>query len=114
MVAAAILARMRQDEAGPYAWVIDKDYGFDPEVSDQNEAGTLGPSNMTDNMMNQLNTSDAQRFRLCYADGEVAYSGRYVGGEDEKDMPLEDFGRPNARCSYVEYLSESGEWEMVG
>ena len=51
------------------------------------------------------------KFRLLDDDGEVYYEGYSNDSDSEKAFsPLDDFGRPNAGCTEIQYL-ENGKWE---
>ena len=95
--------------ASHYGWIIDKDH-LDGD-NEHNEVGTIGPSDISDLMMDQLkNTDRGTKFRLYDDDDVLYYSGRYLGELDgETGDPLVDFGMPNAGCTYMdEYVD--GKW----
>jgi hypothetical protein len=100
-----------------YGWIIDKDHLFDSDPNywstiGNSDEGTIGPSNISDEMMETLKTTkDGTKFRLYDDDGELYYSGRYLGELDYGD-PLTDFGGPNAGCSYMKEY-RNGEWEIT-
>jgi hypothetical protein len=103
--------------ASHYGWIIDKDHLYEKyKDSDwsSNEAGTCGPSDISDEMRDRLkNTKDGQKFRLFDDDRELYYSGRYLGELDgETGDPLMDFGLPNAGCTYMSELI-NGKWEIT-
>lgn len=95
-----------------YGWIITKDHiaESDDAISD---VGTIGPSNISDEMMQALKNGEGKRFRLYDDDRELYYEGLYIGelSEAEGD-PLTDFGMPNAGCTYMEEYQD-GKWEII-
>lgn len=117
MVAQTVISEMRRQEAAPYAWIIDVDHTEDAG-SEHNEMGTTGPNWASDEHVAKLtaNLGFGRMFRMYDADGELYYSGRLIDGRDDRDVewfgPLDDFGRPNAGCTSIEYF-EDGKWVEV-
>lgn len=90
-----------------YAWMIDTD-----EVGDGSDAGTVGPSTITPLtemvLRRGLPVSDGWEvltFQLFDDDGEMYYTGRLLT-DDEASFyaPLDDFGRPHAGATSIEYV----------
>lgn len=56
-------------------------------------------------------------FRMFDDDGNLMYSGWFLGDAGSEDAfgPLEDYGTPNAGCTYIEYRKNgrSGPWEQL-
>lgn len=94
-----------------HGWVITKDH-----ISDGEEEGTMGPSDTP------LQEADIRAkgtpFRMYDDDDNLYYEGRFLALEDEEDpeaefAPLEDFGTPNAGCTYIKYRSKDGKWRIL-
>lgn len=52
------------------------------------------------------------RFRMYDDDGILYYEGR--ADEDTSFEPLDDFGMPNAGCTYIKYWNDDEQkWETV-
>lgn len=114
-----------------YGWMIDKDhYGEGPEGTNQNAVGIMGPRDMTDAIVTRLKAGEGQSFRMGDDDNDLYYEGRFFDEDyDTQDLrhlplsrvdvteaafaPLDDFGRPNAGCTSIQYKNESGEWETI-
>lgn len=99
-----------------YAWMIDTDYeGF------QDALRTLpifGPYGMTDEQETLLlaHGEDTHEFRLFDDDGNMYYSGWYVGDPNAEEAfgPLDDFGMPDSGCTRIDFLDKStGKWEEL-
>jgi hypothetical protein len=109
--------------ASHYGWIIDKDHLYEQykdsgtgvwDKPEDNEAGTYGPSDISEEMAETLkNTKEGKKFRLFDDDRNLYYSGRYLGELDgETGDPLMDFGLPNAGCSYMSEFID-GKWEIT-
>ena len=112
----------------PYAWIIDKDYFPDeaaPVASNCNAAGVVGPRIAPDDLLTLLrrNPVSGQRFNLFDDDGGLMYAGRIIvtdaAGAPDTDLgedhfgPLDDFGAPNAGCTYIQYRNAHGNWDTL-
>lgn len=100
-----------------YAWKITRDH---LAQGDDDEAGTYGPSTISDEQVAQLDRGEGLTFRMRDDDGELYYTGRIVGvGDDPASLdeeafsPLVDFGTPNAGAVTIEYRQASGQWEVL-
>lgn len=102
-----------------YAWLIATDHlhESDPAMFTDNDAGTAGPLGATDEQVAALKAGHGTAFRLKDDDGELYYSGRFLGDSmgGEAFAPLEDFGMPNAGCTMIEYWrpGAGGGWEVL-
>jgi hypothetical protein len=90
-----------------YRWHITVDHYAegDRPGTNANAVGMVGPRDCDPN----LNCPYA--FRMYDDDGFLIYEGfsSRIGFE-----PLDDFGTPNAGCTYIKYLSEStGGWGIL-
>lgn len=103
------------------AWIITEDKITDkdaPEGTNLNAKGLVGPSCITEADEARLRAGEGKRFRMKDDDGEIYYYGRwletdecteqYEGGvgeawQDGECAPLDNFGRPNAGCTQLEY-----------
>ena len=103
--------------AAPYAWIIDRDYCPDGEPgTNLNAKGVTGPRGVDAASLTALAGGFGARFRMFDDDGHLTYSGRLLGDPDSEDgfAPLDDFGMPNAGCTYIEYLdADTGEWNQL-
>ncbi len=96
-----------------YAWIIDTDHLASPELGD--EAGTTGPRDITEDQAVALHKrGEGARFKMYDDDGELYYSGRFLGDSESEDAfgPLDDFGTPNAGATTIKYL-RNGIWEIL-
>lgn len=94
-----------------YAWVITRDYLFEPQEPTSSRVGLIGPRGATEDQISSLRAGDGRQWRCRDDDGEVYYEGRLIG--DHVFGPLDDFCGPDSGCVSIEYLSESGTWEAV-
>lgn len=99
-----------------YAWVILTDHlhESDPTIFTDSGAGTAGPRGATDEQIAAIKAGGGTAFRLKDDDGELYYSGRFLGDSlsGEAFAPLDDFGMPNAGCTTIEYY-RAGKWEQL-
>jgi len=103
-----------------YGWVIDIDHIPDtskPEGTNANAKGVMGPSNISDNILNRLLNGGGRQFRMKDDDGELYYTGRIITRpEDEQGVrdfaPLDDFGKPNAGATEIWYEID-GTWQEL-
>lgn len=117
MTSYAVIDAMRKAEAAPYAWIIDADH-TEEATSEKSRVGTIGPSWVAPeteaHLMNDIGLG--RQFRMLDSDGELYYSGRLLDERDEADVewfgPLDDFGRPYAGATTIEYF-ENGKWVEV-
>lgn len=108
---------LKQEEGEPYGWIITKDHLYRPSSSDKDEAGTMGPSWISEELKAQLLAGEGREFRMYDDDNELYYTGKILtpespeGGGDEDFGPLDDFGRPNAGATEIRYYDErKGRW----
>lgn len=89
-----------------YSWIITEDH------MDGTDKGVSGPNGSTHDW--EANPNAGQPFQMFDDDGELYYTGRYVG-DDSEDMfkPLDDFGEPNAGCTGIKYKDSEGDWEYI-
>lgn len=112
-----------------YAWIIDIDHMPDadaPVGTNCNASGMTGPSNAPAELLAVLAEGKGRRFRIYDDDGELYYSGRWVGPhwrENEGQWlpesafgPLSDFGTPNAGATEIRYRANgdnTGDWQTL-
>src|SRR5437870_3458553 len=101
-----------------YAWIIDRDYITDkttPEGTLCNAPGVTGPRDAPGELLVKLIAGEGHNFRLYDDDGNLYYTGRYVGDPTSEEAfgPLEDFGTPNAGAVRIDYEQEDGSWETL-
>jgi hypothetical protein len=101
-------------------WIVTKDLIADPTVrqpSNVNAVGMVGPRTAKMTADEILNHPQGQKFRMKDDDGEVYYEGIMVitadDGDEAEFRPLDDFGRPNAGATDIEYLRPDGSWELI-
>lgn len=97
------------------SWIITKD-----KITEHDEKGKyktipvkiIGPR---DCKLTEKELKKGYPFRMFDDDGNLYYSGFLVGDKDSEDgfMPLDDYGTPNAGCSYIQYKNDKGEWETL-
>ena len=93
-----------------YGWIITKDV-----VSNGEDEGRMGPRSTT------LSADDIKSrgrdFRMYDDDSNLYYEGKAVWDKDEETSgfaPLENFGTPNAGCTYIKYLNKNtNKWETL-
>lgn len=95
------------DELELYGWIITRDHLENESVT------VMGPRNIPKEAVAMLKAGKGRPFKLYDDDGELYYSGRYVGPDDESLLgPLDDYGAPNAGCTVIKYRDPtSGKWE---
>jgi hypothetical protein len=103
-----------------YAWIIDVDHIAEPghkPGTNMNASGVAGPRNVRPELEAKLASGAGRGFQMRDSDGELYYTGRIVFSDDDDDnelfAPLDDFGRPNAGASDIEYIDAAGEWETL-
>lgn len=98
-----------------YAWIINRDHlhAASPETF-TSEVGTIGPRNVTPDQEAALHRGEGTAFRMRDDDGELYYSGRFLGDSESEEAfaPLDDFGTPNAGATTIEYY-RAGKWEQI-
>ena len=96
-----------------YHWTITKDHIMDPE-HDRDEAGIVGPCCATFTAEQIAEHPKALEFRLYDDDGELYYTGFYLGPDYETQFaPLDDFGMPNSGCTSIHYRNADGVFEAL-
>ena len=85
--------------------------------SNANAVGMVGPSNAKLTAEQIRSHPEGRRFRIKDGDGEVYYQGVMVitpeDGDDAEFRPLDDFGKPNAGATDIEYQRADGTWELT-
>jgi hypothetical protein len=101
-------------------WTITKDYIADPaarQPSNANAVGMVGPHDATLTAEQIIAHPQGRKFRMKDGDGEVYYEGVMVLTDDDGDeaefRPLDDFGKPNAGATDIEYQRDDGSWMMI-
>lgn len=91
------------------AWIITVDHISEGKYS---AVGRIGPQSATLDEKAIRAHPDRQRFKMYDDDRELYYEGLLIGGDGFE--PLDDFGTPNAGCSYITYKdTDSGEWRIL-
>jgi len=101
-------------EKSKYSWIITNDYIGNGEAN-----GTIGPSNgWTREEID--NCPNIEKFKMyddddeLYYSGIIAYSSPSLMGSELGFAPLDDFGMPNAGCTYIKYWNSKREiWEVL-
>jgi hypothetical protein len=97
-----------------YAWIVTRDHLAETDSSLTSRAGVTGPVDATDAQLTQLTSEvNCATWRAKDDDGEVYYSGLFVGDPESEDGfgPLDDFARPDAGATDIEYLQPDGTWK---
>lgn len=110
------------------AWIITKDKiaeTDEPEGTNLNAKGLTGPRIASENDVKRLQAGEGTRFRMLDDDGEIYYYGRWLEeddcteaytegfySEDPEFSPLDNFGRPNAGCTELQY--DNGKRDAKG
>jgi hypothetical protein len=87
-------------------WIITKDLIGDPAAkagTNQNAVGLMGPRDYAGDGSELIH-----KFHLVDDDGEIYYEGR--SGDDSDFGPLDDFGKPNAGATAIQYWVEGVGW----
>lgn len=82
----------------------------EPPATNSNAVGLVGPRGATLTSKQIIEHAFAKKFRMSDEDGTVYYEGYFVGVDEF--APLDDFGEPNAGCTSIEVLEDSG-WVTV-
>jgi len=77
-----------------YAWIITKDL-----ICEGDDVGVIGPCNTKKEK--DFIIKNGRKFEMFDDDDEKYYEGYIVGGDGFE--PLDDFGTPNAGCTYIKY-----------
>lgn len=96
-----------------YAWIITHDYlPLDLELISR--VGFVGPRGVSQEQLEQLYAGEGEPFRMFDDDRTLVYEGRFLGDATSEEAfgPLEDFGTPDAGCTYIEYMV-AGRWEVL-
>lgn len=102
-----------------YGWIITKDYlneKWKADFPDDSSAvGTAGPRNINDEVLARLRKGEGQLFKMYDDDGELYYTGRFIGeeGSEEAMGPLDDFGTPDSGAVRIDYRQANGKWETL-
>lgn len=107
----------------PYGWLIIRDLitdGTDPKGTNCNAPGVRGPHGLHPDVETRLVAAaklgkrrgtladpNVEFFRMYDDDGNLYYTGCYLVTDDTDPdgfEPLDDFGRPNAGCTRIDYF----------
>lgn len=98
--------------AASYGWIITADHFAEP--GEDGDLGTYEPRNISADIARRLQEGGGRSWRAYDADGELMYSGRYIGPENESMFgPLEDFATPNVGATTIKYKNGRGGWEAL-
>jgi len=93
-----------------YGWIITKDH---LASSRRDEAGVCGPRDLSSDMKNVLLSGTGEAFKMYDDDRELYYEGLIVGDYSGFE-PLDDFGGPNAGCTYIMYKNkQTGKFDVL-
>lgn len=112
-----------------YGWLITHDSIADtdePAPSNQNAKGMTGPRDIGPDHLatleavakagfNRYQGESVRKFQMRDDDGELYYTGLYIGPDDENMFgPLDDFGMPNAGATEISYYNpETDKYEEL-
>jgi len=82
-----------------YAWIIDRDLLAESGGYDS-DRGVVGPHDAAEQWLTELQCGSGEFFTMGDDDGTPYYVGRIIGVYDWTE-PLDDFGAPNAGCSWI-------------
>ena len=94
-------------------WTITKDHtatAGSKQGTNNNAVGLVGPRKATLTHEQIVNHPEGVRFRMKDDEDEVYYEGVLVG--ENQFAPLDDYGEPNAGCTYIEVF-ENDVWSIV-
>lgn len=97
-----------------HAWVITEDHLYDGDFFDTNEAGTTGPHDANEDVLEAFELDkfpkSLKRFKFhIYDDDGILYYAGWLGTSDDIPdddalmAPLYDFGGPNAGAVLIKY-----------
>lgn len=95
---------------------ITKDHLWTKSDPYPSGVGTYGPRGITDEEVAKLDKGEGHRFRMYDDDGELYYSGLYLGDKNSEDAfePLDCYGTPNAGAVRIDYINDvNGKWEEL-
>lgn len=105
-----------------YGWIITIDHApmeGAEEGTNCNAKGVTGPRDVDSGILARLQAGEGLKFQIQDDDGELYYSGRFIGpGSDEGNLadeafgPLHDFGLPNAGATEIHY-KVGGKWVIL-
>ncbi len=103
---------------GVYAWLITEDHVAEPGAkpgTNMNAVGMTGPRAAPTELLAQLAVGEGRPFRMFDDDDGLTYVGRIIADPGSQDDfgPLDDYGTPNAGCTYIEYQNAAGVWEQL-
>ena len=90
-----------------YCWIITGD-----SIDGGRSKGVFGPYNYNSNLRQRLNEGEGRKFRMYDDDGELYFTGLYVGDDYDLFAPLDDYGQPAAGCTSIQYKLD-GKWETI-
>lgn len=98
------------------AWIITRDLLAEQDSKLVSEVGTSGPAGISEVALAKLERGEGHMFLMFDDDDELYYEGLLLGDPTSHQgfAPLDDFGTPNAGCTYIEYYNETAkEWEVL-
>jgi len=83
-----------------YGWIIKRDL-----LDNGACVGKIGPGSVAPEVIAKLKKGGGVCWRCLDDDGEVYYSGRFVGDANSEDgfAPLDNFAGPVAGCVTIQY-----------
>ena len=110
-----------------YAWTIVRDHIADPKAkapSNSNAVGVVGPRGASMSSQEIKDHPDSVYFQMGDDDGTLYYDGYMLHGDkicsltneaEESDgfEPLDDFGEPNAGCTWIKYRGKDGKMHQL-
>lgn len=101
-------------------WIIVKDHvsascrdDHECKLTAYDEVEIVGPRGCT---LTKKELMNGVAFRMYDDDDNIYFSGFLVGDENSEDgfMPLDDYGTPDAGCTYIKYRNKkTGKWETL-
>lgn len=102
-----------------YAWCITDDHLYAPlklqEMGLPSRAGHYWTTTTTEPTFNRVAVlANGKKFRLYDDDGELHFSGRYLGSDSEDMFAPLDWAMADSGCTSICYLNdETGNWEQL-
>ena len=93
-------------------WIITKKYLESRNEETFIEVSIIGPSLTT---LTKEQIVLGHPFKMFDDDDVLCYEGYLYADKNSEDgfMPLDNYGMPDAGCTYVQYKNEIGEWKTL-
>ena len=89
-----------------YGWVVTRD------CLESKDVRVSGPRAIPHSLLARLLRGEGRKFRL-YDDDDICYYHGSMLGEYSGFEPLDDYGMPNAGCTWIALMGRNGTWERL-